>query len=377
MQGIYANWIVHPTHVGPPSVAHVGPPQVQSSEHPLLALALDEFSRQLVKDQGKYARIPIDSSLGRQAPGGSTQPHIPDNATGEDLLQRYDPGIRRMLVLEQLFRLVEVSTTAPTGVHFGTTIAAVKGNTAGALWTVTCPLHVEPSILAEETKRVESANEFANGPNRPKRHRTEQLAEIVVQADSAPAFLLAVVGATTTTHPYTVECLDTAAAMVSAQLHPIKHTLKAPRPVYRNARIAPLLQTPSHYSFPSGHATYAYCAAELLASLVGANAPDPAALREALQRAAGLIADNRVVAGLHYPADSDAGRGLGYALGRWLVAQGSAVDTGPLASATYSVAKQGANWQAVLAFGESANFKFAATPRWRWLTYRAAQEWAQ
>ncbi len=60
MQGIYANWIVHPTHVGPPSVAHVGPPQVQSSEHPLLALALDEFSRQLVKDQGKYARIPID-----------------------------------------------------------------------------------------------------------------------------------------------------------------------------------------------------------------------------------------------------------------------------------------------------------------------------
>ena len=85
--------------------------------------------------------------------------------------------------------------------------------------------------------------------------------------------------------------------------------------------------TPGHGSFPSGHATQVYAVAHVLRVLLGLdeatatsrpmNLAASQAVQAQLARQAARIATNRVVAGLHFPADSMAGRMLGTALGEF------------------------------------------------------------
>jgi acid phosphatase (class A) len=56
----------------------------------------------------------------------------------------------------------------------------------------------------------------------------------------------------------------------------------------------------THGSYPSGHAAFAACTAILLAEMV----PE---MRKALFRRAEIFADRRIVAGVHYPSDVEAG----------------------------------------------------------------------
>jgi hypothetical protein len=63
---------------------------------------------------------------------------------------------------------------------------------------------------------------------------------------------------------------------------------------------APLLETPPHPSYPSGHATFSGAAA----SILGAIFPNQAQL---LHDMASEAAFSRIVAGIHWPIDSDAG----------------------------------------------------------------------
>jgi hypothetical protein len=67
----------------------------------------------------------------------------------------------------------------------------------------------------------------------------------------------------------------------------------------------PFIATPSHPSFPSGHATQAFLVAEVLSRMVKA-----AALKPYLFSLADRIAENREIAGLHYESDSHAGKEL-------------------------------------------------------------------
>ena len=366
-------------HVGPPQVpSHVGPPAAGSQNNALLAVALEEFSRQLADDNpAEKVRDPIisESSKGRYWNNGMPpppQPFTPVAQPGEDVLQRYDPTIRKQLVLEQLFRNVSVasrpSTSAATGYAQGD--LAVQGVApAVRAFRIECPT---PPMFVVERKSVAGANQRKKSPDR---RRTEQLAELVLQADAAPSFLLAVAGAAPTTHPWTIELLDTAATLMSIVLHTIKHTLRIARPAAGDASIVPLLHTPSHYSFPSGHATYAYCAAELLAALTNASpGASSAKLRTKLLRAATLIADNRVVAGLHYPADSDAGEAVGRSIAHWIVGQGGAGwVNAKIFNPSYAV--DASKGEASLSFTETPNVALPDTPRWRWLMHRAWQEW--
>jgi undecaprenyl-diphosphatase len=66
----------------------------------------------------------------------------------------------------------------------------------------------------------------------------------------------------------------------------------------------PLLEAPSTYSFPSGHATVAFACATILALAVPR-------LRWPLVALAALIAFSRVYVGVHYPGDILAGAVLG------------------------------------------------------------------
>ena len=76
------------------------------------------------------------------------------------------------------------------------------------------------------------------------------------------------------------------------------------RPPVSRAVPEPLLESPSTYSLPSGHATVAFACATVLALAVPR-------LRWAFYGLAALIAFSRVYVGVHYPFDVVAGAVLG------------------------------------------------------------------
>jgi acid phosphatase (class A) len=74
-----------------------------------------------------------------------------------------------------------------------------------------------------------------------------------------------------------------------------------PRPPTVSKAVKPALDAPTSASYPSGHATFAYVHAILLADMV------PEKSREIFERAA-RYARSRVIAGVHFPSDIAAGR---------------------------------------------------------------------
>jgi acid phosphatase (class A) len=77
-----------------------------------------------------------------------------------------------------------------------------------------------------------------------------------------------------------------------------------PRPPLLDSRIKACAPLPATGSYPSGHSTQAYLWAGLLAEVF----PEK---RAALRERAALVAWSRVVGGVHYPSDIEAGRLLG------------------------------------------------------------------
>ncbi len=84
----------------------------------------------------------------------------------------------------------------------------------------------------------------------------------------------------------------------------IKKTYKRERPFVRSAEVQPCLGRVQGLSYPSGHAAVARVYALVLSGLL----PRQGAI---FNRAADQAALNRVIGGVHYPADVDAGKKLG------------------------------------------------------------------
>jgi acid phosphatase (class A) len=80
-----------------------------------------------------------------------------------------------------------------------------------------------------------------------------------------------------------------------------KSHFNRPRPFVTDPNIKPVVVQRPNPSYPSGHSTFAYVNAILLADMV----PEKAA---AIFKRAAVFARNRVIAGVHYPTDIEAGR---------------------------------------------------------------------
>jgi acid phosphatase (class A) len=113
---------------------------------------------------------------------------------------------------------------------------------------------------------------------------------------------------------YTKKNLPVTAAMfmrVDADEHPIIDSAKKfwnrPRPPQQDKRIHPPIDLPPNASYPSGHSTFSTLKALILAEL----APD---LKDAILARGRQIGDDRVIAGVHFPSDVDAGRTLAQAI---------------------------------------------------------------
>ncbi|OOG56334.1 phosphatase PAP2 family protein [Rhodanobacter sp. C03] len=96
-----------------------------------------------------------------------------------------------------------------------------------------------------------------------------------------------------------VEQLDKASVKLA------KSWWKHPRPSEVSDKVHPLsVEKPGDWSYPSGHATFGYTTAVLLGDML----PEK---RAALFDRAALYAHHRVVMGVHFPSDVEAGRTAG------------------------------------------------------------------
>ena len=94
---------------------------------------------------------------------------------------------------------------------------------------------------------------------------------------------------------------------VHAIIEMAKKDWNRPRPPLQDKRIQPPIDLPQNTSYPSGHSTVGELDALILAEL----APD---LKEAIMARGRQIGDDRIIAGVHFPSDVEAGRTLGHAL---------------------------------------------------------------
>jgi membrane-associated phospholipid phosphatase len=154
--------------------------------------------------------------------------------------------------------------------------------------------------------------------------RADRASEIVAQVGPQWSFWSSIVNLNTDRTPRTIELIGHALQFAMLCVMRVKHALACPRPIEYSGLIQPMIQTPGYACLPSGHATEAYMFAtimEHLLMLVGSRNPADQEMQTQIYRQAHRIAENRVVAGLHFPVDSIAGKLLGQRLGRYFVSQ--------------------------------------------------------
>jgi membrane-associated phospholipid phosphatase len=178
--------------------------------------------------------------------------------------------------------------------------------------------------------------------------RADRMPEILAQADGFTAFFTAQMPFGLLRRPYTAHLVGAVQDTVVAVEQRMKHLCSVPRPVDLSPQVQPVISTPGHSAYPSGHATEAFAQATILAALrLSAEGASDATLIDAilarlspaveaapvtdpvilLYRLAARIADNRTVAGVHYPVDSAHGALLG--LGVTLALVGHCLGGGP------------------------------------------------
>jgi hypothetical protein len=147
--------------------------------------------------------------------------------------------------------------------------------------------------------------------------RGDVMEEIISHAGLPWPFWGSPLGLDPQRHPYTFELLGCALHLASAIYYRLKHEFACPRPSDYSPLVLPVIPVPGHSSFPSGHACESYLIARVLNRLVGQDDKSVAALY--MQTVAARISILREVAGVHFPADSQAGRLVGDTVAEYFV----------------------------------------------------------
>ncbi len=148
--------------------------------------------------------------------------------------------------------------------------------------------------------------------------RGDRIAEINVQTGDVLSFFGAVAYLNDGRRKKTLELLYAVYRLVYRLEHSVKHLCRSARPIDLSNEVQPIIQTPAHSAYPSGHATESFAFATILHHLMegkGARDGFRGAETPMLYRLASRIAVNRTVAGVHFPVDTLAGGSLGCAIG--------------------------------------------------------------
>ena len=153
--------------------------------------------------------------------------------------------------------------------------------------------------------------------------RSDRIAETINQTFDLLSFFGMVGHLSASRNAATLEVLSTVLRLAVHVEMPVKHYCRAPRPIDYAPQIQPMIQTPDHSSFPSGHAIEVFAAATVMARLMtGLGPKDALTGSDAVSQMAAMpfriahrIATNRSIAGVHFPVDSASGAVMGCALG--------------------------------------------------------------
>jgi acid phosphatase (class A) len=204
---------------------------------------------------------------------------------------------RKLPALTLLLALT-FATFAPNGAAFDSAAPAHE------FYLNTSQLHLEQILLPPPAPH--SSADTADLKAVLEAQRTRTPAEVAdAQADAnLSVFRFADVmgsGFTPANLPFTTEFFKRFSDDALQPIESAKKYFGRPRPFITDPKVQPCVKKPNNESYPSGHATFAYVNAIVLACMV------PEKAMAIFERAA-VFAHNRVVGGVHYPSDVDAGR---------------------------------------------------------------------
>ncbi len=164
--------------------------------------------------------------------------------------------------------------------------------------------------------------------------RPERQAEIFAQSADFSGAFIDLLQAGGGRRPATETLVHAAIAIGGmAALH-WKWRFQRARPAQRYPAVLPLIPTPPHPSFPSGHATQANLVALLVGMALGDGDGDPGkALHPVLTALADRIGRNREIAGVHFASDTEAGKTLAEDMATFVKAQALPLLQGLMADA--------------------------------------------
>jgi hypothetical protein len=130
--------------------------------------------------------------------------------------------------------------------------------------------------------------------------------EILAQSNSFVDYWYRLLMADQHRRPATVTLIQVGIAVGGMVALYWKNQHKRMRPSQMFPALMPMIPTPPHPSYPSGHSTQAH----LVWLCVRAAMPDPSLLDEPMYNLAARIAQNREIAGVHFSSDTAAGAKL-------------------------------------------------------------------
>ncbi len=165
--------------------------------------------------------------------------------------------------------------------------------------------------------------------------RGDRLAEIYEQVDDLLSFFGGLCFLDNGRRKYTLMLLDVVQRVTIHVETLVKYHCRQARPIDYAMEVQPMIQTPDHSSFPSGHAMEAFAIATVLHRLTTGEGPKHGVDNRALPfRLAQRIAANRTVAGVHFPVDSWAGAHVGCLVGEAVYAIANSHSGAPMSMVT-------------------------------------------
>jgi membrane-associated phospholipid phosphatase len=234
-----------------------------------------------------------------------------------DNLERWGPGVRAALFdFELTSRLAftsDASNTNPRGMRlWHLDVGGTPTIPTGTLRHVIDISRPDESLFLSQLEFVDRHADL----------RGDRAAEILTQLNGGIAFVSAIAFLHPERTPKTLELVATVLRLANHVEMRFKHAFACRRPHEFSPQIQPMILTPTHGSFPSGHAAEAFITAYVLWKLLRETGTKPYGQpgwgTQFMQQAA-RIAINRTVAGVHFPIDSAAGAVLGLTLGRYFV----------------------------------------------------------
>lgn len=133
--------------------------------------------------------------------------------------------------------------------------------------------------------------------------RPEALGEIMEQDQSFQVGLLHLLMINGLSHPQTYLLMKLAARVGEMMMVHLKRKFNRARPSQICPTLYPPVAVPGHSAYPAGHALIAHLTAHCLKE----PGLTPAAVHSSLDELVGRISTNRLIAGLHFDADNQAG----------------------------------------------------------------------